>query len=170
MNRLAILLASPILLAFAPVPVVKPMTDPDKAIQSFDQEAQSLGEADVARLRLRLGARLRDLRGDLEKRGRVDEAVSIGDRLVLVGSIDTGRPLGVEASPAEVLKRASGEGKYRHLLHVLYVPNDRTTYSVYNDFGPWPGTSYLGYGELQRGHWVYSHPRWYIWRDGPSRP
>ena len=168
MVRLALVLTSPLLLAFAPVPVVKPMTDPDKAIQQFDQEVQSKAEDAVLRLRSRLKLRLGDLRDALEKRGRADEAASVADRLALIDSIDTNKSLGDDRAPADILKRASGEGRYRNLLHVLYVPNDRTTYSAYNEFGPWPGTSYLGYSELQRGHWVYSHPRWFIWRDAPK--
>jgi hypothetical protein len=170
MYRLALLLATPTLLAFAPVPVVKPMTDPDKAIQQFDQDARTRDDAAVAERKARLLTRMKELHLSLARGGRADDAEGIRERLVLLESIDTGKPLGEGAAPRDLLKRASGDGKYRHLLHVLYVPADRVSYSEYNDFGHWPGNSYLSYGELKHGHWVYAHPRWYIWRDGPPRP
>ncbi|MFO0842829.1 MAG: hypothetical protein U0797_10595 [Gemmataceae bacterium] len=170
MYRLALVLASPLLLAFAPVPVIKPMTDPDKAIQQFDQETRSRDEASVAERKSRLVARVKELHLTLAKRGWADQAEAVRERLVLLESIDVNKPLGEGAVPGELLRRASAGGKYRHLLHVLYVPADRGSYSEFNDFGLWPGTSYLSYGELKHGHWVYSYPRWYVWRDGPPRP
>jgi hypothetical protein len=170
MYRLTLVLASPLLLAFAPVPVIKPMTDADKAIQQFDQDARTRDETTVAERKSRLVTRVKDLHLTLVKRGRLDEAEGVRERLVLLESIDANKPLGDGASPRDLLRRASRDGKYRHLLHVLYVPADRVSYSEYNDFGHWPGTSYLGYSDLKHGHWVYAHPRWYIWRDGPPRP
>lgn len=170
MYRLSLMLACPLLLAFAPVPVIKPMTDPDKAIRQFDQEIRNRDEATVAERKSRLVTRVKDLYLTLEKRGRAEEAEAVRERLVLLESIDAHKPLGDSMLPGELLRRASVGGKYRHLLHVLYVPTDRGSYSEFNDFGLWPGTSYLSYNDLKHGHWVYTYPRWYIWRDGLPRP
>jgi hypothetical protein len=168
--RLSVLFASPLLLAFAPVPVLKPMTDPDKAIQQFEAESLARNDATVAERKKRLAARLEELHTALVKRRKAADAERVRERLLLLESMDGDRPLGEGAAPAEVLKKASVDGKYGHLLHVLYVPADRASYREYNDFGYWPGTSYLQHGTLKQGHWVYAHPRWFIWRDGPTRP
>jgi hypothetical protein len=168
--RLVVLIASPLLLAFAPVPIIKPVTDPDKAIQQFERESLARNDAAAAERKRRLAAALEELRAALAKRGKAADAERVRERLVLLESIDGDRPLGEGATPTEVLKKASVEGKYRHLLHVLHVPNDRGAYREFNDFGYWPGTSYLQHGTLKQGHWVYAHPRWFIWRDGPPRP
>jgi hypothetical protein len=170
MYRLALVIASPTLLAFAPVPVIKPVTDPDKAIQQFDQDAQTRDDDAVAERKARLLTRLKDLQLSLAQRGRDDEAEGVRERAVLLESVGANRPLGDGVSPTALLRRTSGDGKYRHLLHVLYVPADRVSYGEYADFGHWPGTNYLNYSDLKHGHWVYAHPRWYIWRDGPPRP
>jgi hypothetical protein len=56
-------------------------------------------------------------------------------------------------------------GKYRHLLRVLDLPEDVTSYKQFTDWGMWNGTSWRHYDNLPPGHWVYVYPRWYIWRD-----
>lgn len=169
MQRLLFLLAIPLLVAFAPVPVLKPMNDPDRGIQQFASDVVQRPESSIPTRKRRLLNQLEELHVNLLKGGKPTEAEHVRERLLLAQSIDVDKPLG-DLAPTELLKRASLEGKYRHLQHVLYVPNDRTPYSYFNDFGQWPGTSYLGNTDLKPGHWVYFHPRWYIWRDGPPKP
>jgi hypothetical protein len=168
MKRLAALLACPLLLAFAPVPSLKPMTDPDRALQQFAHEARARNDASVALRKRRLLGSLEQLQEGLLKAGKPADAETVRERIVLARSIDADKPWG-DVPPGEMLKRAALDGKYHHLLHAIYAPGDRSPYTEFNDFGHWPGTSYLGVTDLQPGHWVYLHPRWYIWRDGPAR-
>jgi hypothetical protein len=169
MKPLYLLFLTPLLLAFAPVPLIKPMIDPDKAIQQFDRDAGSKSDALIIAGRKRqLVGRLEELHTSLLKRGLISEAEPIRERLELVKSMEGDRPLG--STPKDLLYKASVEGKYRHLLHVLYVPTDRLSYPHFHDFGHWPGSSYMTWTDLRHGHWVYVHPRWYIWRDGPPKP
>ncbi len=168
MKRLTVLLVSPLLLAFAPIPVLKPMTDPERAVEEFAREAQAKQDASLALRKRRLVGSLEQLRANLLKAGKTIDADAVRERLVLLASIDADKPWG-SVPPGEMLKRASLDGKYHHLLHVVYAPGDRTPYTDFNDFGHWPGTSYLGQTELNQGHWVYLHPRWFVWRDGPPR-
>ena len=169
MKHLAILLTLPLLLAFAPVPVTRPMADPERALQQFAREAQARNDASLALRKRRLITSFEQLQASLLKAGKLTDAEVVRERLVVARSSDGDKPWG-PYPPGEILKRAALEGKYRHLLHVIYAPNDRTPYNEFADFGHWPGTSYMGQTDLQQGHWVYLHPRWFIWRDGPTRP
>src|SRR5262245_26406072 len=128
MKRIAILLASPLLLAFAPVPTIKPVTDPDRAVQQFARDAQAKNDANLAVRKKRLLASLEQLQATLVKTGKLAEAELVRERLVLVKSIDGDKPWG-SVPPAEMLKRAALDGKYRHLLHVVYAPGDRSPYT-----------------------------------------
>lgn len=170
MHRLVLLLVSPALLAFAPVPHFKPMTDPDRAIQQFESNAlanHTRNESTIADRKRRLVDRMKDLHQSLLARGKNREAEAVRERLLLVESMDAERPLGSTDKPVVLLEKAGVRGKYRHLLHVVYAPADRGIYSGFNDFGFWNGTSYLTQGDLKSGYWVYVHPRWFVWRDGP---
>lgn len=169
MSRLYLLLTSPLLLAFAPVPIIKPMTDPDQAIVQFDAELSTRTADSVPHRKRQLQLRLEEMHAALVKRGKPDDAEALRERLLLLRSLDADKPLGGLA-PKDLFKRASADGKYQYLLHVIYAPMDRTTYNDYNDFGHWVGSSYMGQSDLKAGHWVYTHPRWFIWRDGPPRP
>ena len=62
-------------------------------------------------------------------------------------------------------KEASVGGKYTNLQRTVYAPNDRSYAGVFNDWGYWSGTSYLGETQLPPGYWVYVEPNWYIWKD-----
>jgi hypothetical protein len=104
----------------------------------------------------------------LTAQGEATEAAAVRDYLALVESVDADRPLG-RVKPSALLRKAACDGKYRHLLYVLYMPSDRSFYSHYLDFGYWNGGLYAGRSDLQPGHWVYIHPRWYVWKDGPPR-
>lgn len=170
MVRYCLLLSSPLLLAFAPAPVLKPMTDPDRAVEQFETYTQTRETSSLADRKRRLLIRMEALHESLQKSSKHREAQAVRERILLLDSMDGDRPLGHSGNPREVLRRASLGGKYSHLLHVLYVPADRANYNDFTEFGHWTGTSYLNYSELQRGYWVYSYPRWYIWRDGPIQP
>ncbi|MFO0930763.1 MAG: hypothetical protein U0736_27655 [Gemmataceae bacterium] len=161
-------LAASTLLA-APIPPVRPVTDPDGAITHFEQHfcsVETRSKSTVEDRKRRLIGRLQDLAERLAARGETDEAAAVRDRLTLLDSLDSRQPLG-KVKPSELIHMASLGGKYRTLLHVLYVPGDQNTYASYQDFGFWNGTTYGGRDNLQAGHWVYISPRWFIWKDGP---
>ena len=170
MLRMMVLIGCPLLLAFAPVPLVRPLDDPDRAIRQFDRNAsalQSRGEKTFAERKQQLVDRLNDHQSALLDRGRIDDADLVRDSIILVDSIDGMRPLGApKALP--LLRKASMNGKYGHLLRTVYVPGDRLNYDAFMDFGYWNGGYYAGETSLQAGHWVYVHPRWFVWRDGPT--
>lgn len=172
MYRLCLVISLPLLCAFAPVPPVRPMTDPDRAIQQFDNNARALQtrcEKTFADRKQRLLERLRDYQNVLTLSGRLPEADSVRDRIVLFESIDGQRPLG-KVPASDLLTKASADGKYRTLMHVVYIENDLTTYAPFVDFGFWNGSYYAGQSKLQPGHWVYVKPRWFVWKEGPPPP
>ena len=88
---------------------------------------------------------------------------------MLAGSLSASSRLG-DTRPLALIRGASVQGKYRHLLHVLHAPDDQPVYDAFKDFGFWNGTSYGAEGKLEPGHWVYLYPRWFVWRDGPPPP
>src|SRR5438874_11359951 len=75
-----------------------------------------------------------------------------------------------QAAPEmEALKKATVNGKYTDLLAVIRMPNDKTTYGEFNDYGPYSGTAWGPYMGLPPGNWVYVYPHWYIWgKQGPG--
>jgi hypothetical protein len=145
------------------------MSDPDRAVGHFVSHATATPSPDektLATSRQRILDRLRELQGSLLARGASDDADTVGNFVVLLESIDATRPLGTK-KPANLLRKASLEGKYSRLQHAIYAPNDGTIYQPYQDFGYWNGGFYAGVSNLQPGYWVYVHPRWYVWKDGP---
>ncbi len=64
--------------------------------------------------------------------------------------------------PAATAK-ASVNKKYGELLKTIPVPTDVKNYGGFTDYGRWEGTSYAGFNNLPKGHWVYVFPNWYIW-------
>ena len=172
MRRLVVLLASPLLVGFAPVPLLRPLDDPDQAISQFDRQvcaADGCPRDGLTDRRRQLIARLEDLRDRLERHGKPEEAAEVHDRAVLAASLDSSNRLG-EDRPLSLIRRASEGGKYRHLLHVVPSPADHGVYTGQKDFGFWTGNAYAGRENLKPGHWVYVYPRWFIWRDGPAKP
>jgi hypothetical protein len=67
------------------------------------------------------------------------------------------------ADEVELDPRASGEGKYLVLLHVVKAPDDEKTYGAYYDYGFSEEYSYAGFDNLTPGYWVYMAPYWYVW-------
>jgi hypothetical protein len=87
--------------------------------------------------------------------------------LILV--LAAGPALADEPAEIQAVKKASAEGKYGNLLAVIHAPGDKEAYGEFNDFGPYEGSEWAGYGGLPKGVWVYVHPHWYIWqKDGKS--
>jgi RNA polymerase sigma factor (sigma-70 family) len=63
------------------------------------------------------------------------------------------------------LKKASVGGKYRRLLKTIKVPEDRTRYTDFSDYGYCDASAWAGYDDLPPGYWVYVYPHWYIWGE-----
>ena len=172
MRRLVVLLASPLLVGFAPVPPIRPLDDPDQAITQFDRQVCAAGGCprdSLTRRRQQLIGRLEDLRDRLARSGKPEEAAEVRDRAVFAASLDAGNRLGKD-NPLSLIRLASVDRKYRHLLHVIHAPADQNVYTGQKDFGFWNGHTYATQENLKPGHWVYLYPRWYIWRDGPLPP
>jgi hypothetical protein len=68
-----------------------------------------------------------------------------------------------ESPEIQALKSASVKGKYTKLLVVIHVPDDKTAYGNFRDYGLYEGTEWAGYKGLPKGYWVYVAPHWYIW-------
>ena len=172
MRCLIVLLACPFLAGFAPVPLLRPIDDPDQAVVEFDRLLDGAGrypQESLTRRRQQLIGQLEDLSERLRVRGKPEEAGAVRDQMALVACLDSGNRLG-EEKPLALVRQASVGGKYRYLLHVVNAPGDQGAYSWHKDFGFWTGTNYAGQENLKPGHWVYLYPRWYIWRDGPKKP
>ena len=172
MRCLVVLLVCPFLVGFAPVPLIRPIDDPDQAITQFDRQvcaADWCPRDSLTRRRQLLIFQLEDLQERLSRRGKPEEADEVRERTVLVGSLDSSHRLGKD-KPLALIRQASVEGKYRHLLHVIHAPADHGVYTPQKDFGFWNGNTYASQENLKPGHWVYLYPRWFIWRDGPPKP
>jgi hypothetical protein len=65
----------------------------------------------------------------------------------------------------EAWKKASVDGKYKNLLHVIERASDERGYGKFRDYGYWTGTAYGRQNNLSRGYWVYASPNWYIWKE-----
>ncbi len=61
--------------------------------------------------------------------------------------------------------KASVNGKYGKLLRRIHVPQDKASYTEFNDYGMYPATDYAGYQGIPAGYWVYVYPHWYIWGE-----
>lgn len=81
--------------------------------------------------------------------------------IVALLTIDPDNKALADAAPA----KARVNGKYAKLLRRIKVPQDRQTYTDFNDYGPFPATDYAGYNAIPEGYWVYVFPHWYIWGE-----
>lgn len=68
------------------------------------------------------------------------------------------------------LRKARVNDKYAMLLRQINVPADAARYADFRDLGLRNVTSYAGFTDLPKGHWVYVYPYWYIWRDLAAAP
>lgn len=84
---------------------------------------------------------------------------------ILSAAGDAKKPDADEKKLADALKKASVNGKYQMLLRQFKVADDKDNYGDFSDYGIFQGTSYKGFDDLPKGHWVWVEPYWYIWRD-----
>ncbi len=155
-------------LVVADEPDPEPTPVPDEVIRKLDNDVRNeakIGREIVQARRKKLLARLEKMHADLLKRGKTDQAVKVKDRLLLAETITSGQGLDTKLTVPKLMDRASVKGRYRELLHVLYIPTDRQSYTEYREWGLWSGASYGGYNGLKAGYWVYVYPRWYIWKE-----
>jgi hypothetical protein len=105
----------------------------------------------------------------LIKAGKTTRGVECADRAALIAALakDSLYELGGKTKVAELLEKASVNGKYHQLLRVIHLPGDKAGYTEFRDYGSYSGTSYAGYNDLPVGCWVYHYPHWYIWK-GPK--
>jgi hypothetical protein len=169
MGRLLVLAVCAVLVSFARAeePDPEPPTT-DSVIRKLDDAVRNeakIGRDKVEARRKAILAQLEKRHAALLKRGQADRARTLKDRMLLAESIRSGQGLDSKLPVKRLLDRASGKGRYRELLHVLYVPGDKRNYTEYTDFGVWSGNAYAGYNALKSGYWVYVYPRWYIWKE-----
>jgi hypothetical protein len=93
--------------------------------------------------------------------------------LVVIGAAVVA--LRAEAAPQppsaeETLKKATADGKYRMLLAQFKAEKDEDEVGAFKDLGFKNRTEYAGQKNLPAGHWVYSAPYWFIWRDKTANP
>jgi hypothetical protein len=133
----------------------------------LDKVAAKQTEADFLKQRDRHLKVLTAKAQNWEKAGRKEQARELRDRLAMLRSLEKEKrfDFGPKEKVTDRLKKASGEGKYRELLHVLYLPSDKLSYTDFRDYGYWNGNSYGGYADLSPGYWVYVNPHWYIWKE-----
>jgi hypothetical protein len=67
------------------------------------------------------------------------------------------------------IQTAKMNGKYRNLLRVLWVPEDRERYGPVHEFGLWTEGDYHGHGGIPRGYLVYIYPHWFLWGERVER-
>src|SRR5262245_32760647 len=148
-------------------PDPEPAPNPDVAIKRLDDAVQNtakIGRDKVEKQRKDLVARLKKQHAGLVKAGKEKQARELNDRVALAESLLPDQSLDTKLTVPKLLDKASASGRYRELLHVLYVPGDKAGYNDFSDFGHYTGTSYAGYNNLSVGYWVYVHPRWYVWK------
>jgi hypothetical protein len=160
------LLVVPFLLAEEPDP--EPDPTPDHGIRKLDESirnADRIGNDKVRAQRKKLLGQLERLHADLVRRGKKEQARDMKDRLLLAESLDIDRGLDTKLTVKKLIEKGSSNGRYRELLHVLHVPQDKANYNDFTDYGYSATGSWGGYNNLQFGHWVYVHPRWFIWKE-----
>lgn len=168
MSRLLALVSILLLVPF----VLADDTDPEppsleNIVRALDRAATNdKGEADAFDRRLKeTVVRLEKIQADLVKRGKQDEAQAMKEVILLVSTVTRGGGLETKLTVPKLMNKAAGEGKYRELLHVLHVPQDRAGYNDYRDYGMSATGTYGGKANLTTGYWVYVYPRWYIWKE-----
>jgi hypothetical protein len=157
----------PLGFAFAEDDDPEPAPSPDGAIKKLDDaiSGKKANAEAVEKERKRLVERLKKEHAGLVKRGQDKKALAMKERLLLAESLKPGQGLETKLTVPKLLEKASSNGRYRDLLHVLYVPADKASYNDFTDYG-YSGTgSWGGYNNLTFGHWVYVYPRWYIWKE-----
>jgi hypothetical protein len=142
-----------------PEPVPMPLAAIDRVNKALSGKKEG-----VEKLKKTLVEQLKKRAAELEKAGKKDKANPFTDAAILIESMEKGRGL-EKITAAELFKVASVKGKYKKLLHVLWVPADEASYKDPCDYGPYSGTSWAGYNGLKPGKWVYTNKRWFIWAE-----
>ena len=148
-------------------PDPEPFPTPDRAIKKLDDaiSAKKANAEAIEKQRKQLVERLKKEHAALVKRGQDKKAQALKERLLLADSLKPGQGLETKLTVPKLLEKASSNGRYRDLLHVLYVPGDRGGYGDFTDYGYSATGNWGGYNNLSFGHWVYVYPRWYIWKE-----
>lgn len=100
--------------------------------------------------------------GILQRKGKQVEIVHLEPRNSFTKWV-AAELVAVTLPDQEALKKASVDGKYTHLRHVIEAKDDFRDHREFSEYGFWRGTSYLGHQNLQPGYWVYVFPNWYVW-------
>jgi len=140
----------------------------DAGIKRLDdavKKADKLGRDKVEKQRKALVAGMKRQHAALVKAGKDKQARELNDRILLAETLLPDQGLETKLTIPKLLDKAAGNGRYRELLHVLYLPQDKATYQDYTDYGHYTGTSYYNHNNLSVGYWVYVYPRWYIWKE-----
>lgn len=69
----------------------------------------------------------------------------------------------LQSDPAAALRMARMDGEYRMLLRQIRVREPGRKHLIERGYSK--RGSYRGHRDLPAGHWVYSRPYWFIWRD-----
>jgi hypothetical protein len=143
-------------------------SDPQKAIEKVDKQNAGLKDKSgkvILEKRKKLAAHLKNKQAAMIKQGKAKEAEALGDLVTLVESSEATDLLG---PAAKMLAKGRVSGKYKKLLRMLHLPNDKKQYTDFTDFGHYKGTTHAGFTMLPPGYWVYVYPYWFIWGEGPA--
>jgi septal ring factor EnvC (AmiA/AmiB activator) len=141
-------------------------TNPDGDIKKLDDaiSGKKANAETVEKQRKQLVERLKKEHAALVKRRQDKKALAMKERL-LAESLKPGQGLDTKLTVPKLLEKASSNGRYKDLLHVLYLPGDKASYKDFTDYGFSATDGWGGYQNLTHGHWVYVYPRWYIWKE-----
>ncbi len=84
------------------------------------------------------------------------------------GTADTGtsvRVISVKDIAKDIVDKGTANGKYSDLFYVLKVPEDKSGYGEFNDYGWWGGGSWAGVKDNPAGYWVYVYPYWLVFKN-----
>jgi len=145
----------------------EPAPMPDAAIKRLDDAVnnEKIGREKVEAQRKQLVSRLEKMHASLVKRGKEKEAREMKSRLLLAETLLSGQGLDTKLTIPKLLDKASGNNRYRDLMHVIYLPSDKQGYTEYSDYGYSATPNYGGQNNLNSGYWVYVYPRWYVWKE-----
>lgn len=161
MFRLAVVTVVALSIGFAPVPKVKVSTNPDQDIKRL----VGLSSDTFPFRKKRALEGMKALKEVLLKKKQMKEVEIVNQRILLLESMNTDRPLNPDLMDFDVLfSTASLSGKYTDLQHVIYAKFDSTHYGQFHDFGAYPPITYLGTEVKERCHWVFLHDRWFLWK------
>jgi hypothetical protein len=74
------------------------------------------------------------------------------------------RVIPVEKISNDIVTKAGINGKYKDLIYVLKVPEDKASYGEFNDYGYWGGGAWAGVKDNPAGYWVFVDPYWLVFK------